>query len=182
MTIDNSSSPTAHVLTELQLHGYRPFQDEPDPRPPPEARLIGDASERPAARDVRSVRGVSPGAAELVAEADDGVGVGGPEGEVVEPRAEVRAALVEWWRLRHAGPRGRGPIGAGSARIVEPLLQAVICRGLAPDWREAYRRVGWVLSRTVRASSVVECRNSVVRMHQARHRSLSQPLLDLKRL
>jgi hypothetical protein len=38
-----SSSPTEHVLTELQLHGYRPSQDEPDPRPLPEARLIGGA-------------------------------------------------------------------------------------------------------------------------------------------
>jgi hypothetical protein len=46
MTIDrddSSSSPTACVLTELQLHGYRPFEDEPDPRPLPEARLIGGA-------------------------------------------------------------------------------------------------------------------------------------------
>ena len=32
-----ATSPTDHVLTELQLHGYRPFQDEPDPRPLPEA-------------------------------------------------------------------------------------------------------------------------------------------------
>jgi hypothetical protein len=101
---------------------------------------------------------------------------------VAEPRAEVRAALVEWWRLRHAGPRGRGSTLAGSGRIVKPLLQAVICQGLTMDWREAYRRVAQVLSRTVRASSVVECMNSVVRMHQARHRTLSQPLLDLKRL
>jgi hypothetical protein len=38
------------------------------------------------------------------------------------------------------------------------------------------------LRRTVRASSVVECMNSVIRMHQARHRRLTQPLLDLKRL
>jgi hypothetical protein len=27
-------------LAELQLHGYRPFQDEPDPRPLPEARIV----------------------------------------------------------------------------------------------------------------------------------------------
>src|SRR5215831_13415996 len=40
---DSSSSPTAYVLNELQLHGYRPFQDEPDPRPLPEGRLIGGA-------------------------------------------------------------------------------------------------------------------------------------------
>jgi hypothetical protein len=35
-------SPTAEVLHELQLYGYRPFQDEPDPRPLPEgARVTG---------------------------------------------------------------------------------------------------------------------------------------------
>ena len=102
--------------------------------------------------------------------------------QAAEPRAEVRAALVEWWRLRHARPQGRGPTPAGNARLIKPLLQGVICRGLAADWRVAYRRVALVLGRTVRASSLVECMNSVVRMHQARHRTLSQPLLDLKRL
>src|SRR5215831_9768734 len=40
---DSSSSPTAYVLNELQLHGYRPFQDEPDLRPLPEGKLIGGA-------------------------------------------------------------------------------------------------------------------------------------------
>src|SRR5713226_5109120 len=39
----HASSPTEHVLTELQLYGWRPFQDEPDPRPLPEARVIGGA-------------------------------------------------------------------------------------------------------------------------------------------
>jgi hypothetical protein len=34
-----ATSPTDHVLTELQLHGYRPFQDEPDPRPMPVSSL-----------------------------------------------------------------------------------------------------------------------------------------------
>ena len=37
------SSPTDHVLTELQLFGHRPFQDEPDPRPLPEANTITGA-------------------------------------------------------------------------------------------------------------------------------------------
>ena len=36
----HSSSPTDHVLHELQLYGYRPFQDEPDPRPLPEGDII----------------------------------------------------------------------------------------------------------------------------------------------
>ena len=31
-----ASSPTARLLSELQLYGYRPFADEPDPRPLPE--------------------------------------------------------------------------------------------------------------------------------------------------
>ena len=39
----HASSPTDRVLTELQLHGYRPFQDEPDPRPLPEANTIAGA-------------------------------------------------------------------------------------------------------------------------------------------
>jgi len=36
----HASSPTAHVLDELALHGYRPGQDEPDPRPLPEAETV----------------------------------------------------------------------------------------------------------------------------------------------
>ena len=41
--LPHPSSPTDHVLTELQLHGYRPFKDEPDPRPLPEARIVAAA-------------------------------------------------------------------------------------------------------------------------------------------
>jgi hypothetical protein len=37
------SSPTDRVLTELQLYGYRPFQDDPDPRPLPDEAAIGGA-------------------------------------------------------------------------------------------------------------------------------------------
>ena len=36
----HGSSPTDHVLGELQLYGYRPFQDEPDPRPLPEGNAV----------------------------------------------------------------------------------------------------------------------------------------------
>ncbi len=49
MTIDPAtdhgpeSSTTAHMLQELALFGYRPFDDEPDPRPLPEARIAGGA-------------------------------------------------------------------------------------------------------------------------------------------
>jgi len=40
---DDTVSATDYVITELQLHGYRPFQDEPDSRPLPEGRLIAGA-------------------------------------------------------------------------------------------------------------------------------------------
>ena len=39
----HTSSPTDHVLAELQLYGHRPFQDEADPRPLPEADTVGGA-------------------------------------------------------------------------------------------------------------------------------------------
>jgi hypothetical protein len=101
---------------------------------------------------------------------------------VAEPRAELRQALVALWRQRHATRPGCGPALGGSVGVVAPLVQALICGQLASDWHGAYRRVARVLNRVVRASSVVECLNSVVRMHQARHRTLRQPLLNLKRL
>ena len=62
------------------------------------------------------------------------------------------------------------------------ILEQVVCQRLAPEWHSAYRRVDEILSQVVRASSAVECVNSVVRMHQARHRHVSQGMLDLKRL
>ena len=38
----HAASPTARLLDELQFYGHRPYQDDPDPRPLPEAaRLEG---------------------------------------------------------------------------------------------------------------------------------------------
>ena len=39
----HAASSTASLLTELQLYGHRPFQDEPDARPLPEERAITTA-------------------------------------------------------------------------------------------------------------------------------------------
>ncbi|WFU40288.1 DUF2493 domain-containing protein [Bradyrhizobium sp. CB82] len=39
----HASSPTDHTLAELQLFGFRPLQDEPDPRPLPETNAITGA-------------------------------------------------------------------------------------------------------------------------------------------
>jgi hypothetical protein len=104
------------------------------------------------------------------------------EAEPDEPR---RAALVRlWWlrRLRRQRSRGKSASAAGGTAHVAYVVQIQVCAGLGADWGEAYRRVARVLWSTVRASSAVECMNSVIRMHQARHRTLTQPLLDLKRL
>lgn len=96
----------------------------------------------------------------------------------VEERAEVRGVLVALWQRRHgASARGQGAAAPAWAAVAAWLERAV-----GAGWVGVYRRVARVLSRVVRASSAVECVNSVVRMHQARHRNLSQELLDLKRL
>jgi hypothetical protein len=50
------------------------------------------------------------------------------------------------------------------------------------DWPADACRIRTVLRSVWRASSLVECVNSVARMQQARHRRMTQELLDLKRL
>ena len=39
----HGASPTEHLLSELQLFGYRPFDDQPDPRPLPEGKMVTGA-------------------------------------------------------------------------------------------------------------------------------------------
>jgi hypothetical protein len=96
--------------------------------------------------------------------------------------AELLTALVDLWWLRRQRRRGGDPGAVGGYRQLAPLVQQVLCQQLDPNWRESYRRVAAVLGRAVRASSAVECMNSVLRMHQSRHRTLNQGMLDLKRL
>ena len=63
------------------------------------------------------------------------------------------------------------------------LVQAVGReRPLIGPEQASYDRVAAVLGDTVRASSAVECMNSVLRMQQSRHSRMTQPMLDLKRL
>jgi hypothetical protein len=95
---------------------------------------------------------------------------------------ELRDALVQLWWLRRQRPRSSNPQAGQGYGAVAPLVQQLLCQRLDPDWRETYRKVAALLSRTVRASSAVECMNSVLRMHQSRHRTLTQRMLDLKRL
>jgi hypothetical protein len=103
--------------------------------------------------------------------------------EAAEPRSALRQAVVVLWRLRHPQRLGQAPAARPAGRDpAREVVQALLCQKLASDWQAAYQRVSRVLRGTVRASSVVECLNSVLRMHQARHRGLSQDLIDLKRL
>ncbi len=98
------------------------------------------------------------------------------------PAAELRAALVELWWLRRQRPRNANPSAVGGLRQVAPLVQQMLCQQLDPNWRASSKLVAAVLGRAVRASSAVECMNSVLRMHQSRHRTFTQGMLDLKRL
>jgi hypothetical protein len=62
------------------------------------------------------------------------------------------------------------------------LVRTVQLTKGCPDWCDEASRVRAVLRGVWRASSLVECVNSVARMQQARHRKMTQGLLDLKRL
>jgi hypothetical protein len=71
-----------------------------------------------------------------------------------------------------------------SARALRGVLLAVGCvLALSGDaGTTALAQVRGVLRGVWRASSLVECLNSVARMQQGRHRKMTQGLLDLKRL
>jgi hypothetical protein len=97
---------------------------------------------------------------------------------VAEP--EWRAALCRLWYWRSQLGRLQGLRRARVAKLV--MLQEVWCQRLSGDWKRAYAQVAQLIAHTVRASSAVECLNSVLRMHQNRHRYVSQEMLDLKRL
>src|SRR5207248_3455394 len=95
--------------------------------------------------------------------------------ETAEPRAEWRTALAWRWWLRHRRPK--------SSDALTALVRAIgRDRALTEEEHESYLRVAAVLEDTFRASSAVECMNSVLRMQQARHKRMSQPMLNLKRL
>jgi hypothetical protein len=102
-------------------------------------------------------------------------------GQLSVPEA-LREALVHLWWLRRQRPMKSSDTAVVSSEHIFFLLQQILCRKLDPNWREWYRRVAVVLSQTVRASSAVECMNSILRMHQSRHRTMTQGMLDLKRL
>ncbi|CAN5911602.1 hypothetical protein BH23PLA1_BH23PLA1_40890 [soil metagenome] len=98
------------------------------------------------------------------------------------PEDRLRAELVHLWWLRRQRPRANTPGTVVGAGHVAHLVQQVVCQKVDAHWQPSYAAVSRVLRLTVRASSAVECMNSVLRMHQSRHKTVTQGMLDLKRL
>jgi hypothetical protein len=95
---------------------------------------------------------------------------------------EVLSALLDLEGLRRQ-PWRRSEMTSGSAATrAWALARTVQLAKTRPDVCEQAQRVRQVLRGVWRASSLVECVNSVARMQQARHRKMTQGLLDLKRL
>ena len=92
----------------------------------------------------------------------------------------LRDALTRLWYINDQMRQAQGDACMRLRQLV--VIEQVLCERLCPQWQSASRRVDDLLRHAVRASSAVECVNSVVRMHQGRHRHVSQGLLDLKRL
>jgi hypothetical protein len=92
----------------------------------------------------------------------------------------LRDALVHLWYVLRCLKQAEGDDRVHWSQLV--AMACVLCGRLCPDWKAGYVKVDELLSQAVRASSAVEGVNSVVRMHQGRHRHVSQEMLDLKRL
>jgi hypothetical protein len=99
----------------------------------------------------------------------------GLDPDVLSASLDLEGLRRQPWRLSVTTP--------GSAATRAWLLaRRVQLAKTDRDARTQARRVGQVLRGVWRASSLVECVNSVARMQQARHRKMTQGLLDLKRL
>lgn len=94
---------------------------------------------------------------------------------VAEPDRSCREAMAWRWWGRHHRPTPSSPAVG---------LACAVAWGRELDGAESasYEAVARVLSGMTRASSAVECLNGVLRMQQARHRRMTQGMLDLKRL
>jgi hypothetical protein len=94
---------------------------------------------------------------------------------------EVKQAAVRQEALRRRPEllKGETPKAAALRGV---LLVCALILGKAEVGQQAVKAVREIFRRAYRASSLVECINSVLRMQQAQHRNMSQGLLDLKRL
>lgn len=95
------------------------------------------------------------------------------------PEVTEAAVQQEGLRRRPEALHGTGPQAAALRGI---LLLCTVILSRAEEGARAVAAVRDIVRGAYRASSLVECINSVLRMHQAGHRRLTQGLLDLKRL
>jgi hypothetical protein len=95
---------------------------------------------------------------------------------------DTLSALLDLEGLRRQPWRSQGSTAAAAATRGMALARGVQLEKTAPEWRDQAATVHRVLRGIWRASSLVECLNSVARMQQSRHRKMTQGLLDLKRL
>jgi hypothetical protein len=95
---------------------------------------------------------------------------------------ELLAALLRGEGVRRRPGLARGEGRAAAVARGRLLVDRVVIAKAGEEGEAARAAVRRVLREAHRASSAVEGINSVVRMQQARHRRLSQGLLDLKRL
>ena len=99
----------------------------------------------------------------------------GLDADVLSASLDLEGLRRQPWRLSVTTP------GSAATRAWM-LARTVQLAKTDRDGQTQARRVGQVLRGVWRASSLVECVNSVARMQQARHRKMTQGLLDLKRL
>jgi hypothetical protein len=96
------------------------------------------------------------------------------------PEVKQAAVRQEGLRQRPEARQGEGPQAAALRGIL--LMSAVVLSKAGDVGQQAVTEIRAIFRRAYRASSLVECINSVLRMHQAGHRQMTQGLLDLKRL
>jgi hypothetical protein len=95
------------------------------------------------------------------------------------PEVKEAAVRQEGLRCRPEALQGASPQAAVLRGI---LLLCAVVLSKADEGARAVTAMRDICRRAYRASSLVECINSVLRMHQAGHRQMTQGLLDLKRL
>jgi hypothetical protein len=94
----------------------------------------------------------------------------------------IREAALQQEGLRRRRELLQGEGRRAAARRGVLLVCAVILAKAGTVGQQAVQAVREILGNSWRASSLVECVNSVLRMQQARHRKMTQGLLNLKRL
>jgi hypothetical protein len=95
---------------------------------------------------------------------------------------EVTQAAVRQESLKRQPEVLKGETTQRAALRGVMLMSAVVLNKAEEVGQQAVAAVRDIFRRAYRASSLAECLNSAVRMHQYRHRRMTQGLLNLKRL